>query len=226
MNRGAMAVVLDRPSVGDAGLEQRAELVMRAENLIPLLQRNAQRTEDARRVVQDNIAAIEAAGLFRLTQPRRFGGFQADFRTKIEVIQALARGCGSTGWTTSLLTGASWVIGMWNEHAQNDVWGADPGARIAGVIAPTGTATAGCDGFTLHVRWSDCTGCLHARWLFLGVSVTDAGGTPVDHGLVLVPAADVSIEKTWFVAGMRGTGSNTVLADQVVVPRHRFISLR
>ncbi|WP_433280707.1 acyl-CoA dehydrogenase family protein [Pseudonocardia xinjiangensis] len=221
-----MAVVLDRPSVGEADRKQRADLVGRAAELVPLLQRNAQRTEDGRRVVEENIAAIEAAGLFRLTQPKRFGGFQADFRTKIEVIRELARGCGSTGWTTSLLTGGSWFVGMWNEQVQNDVWGEHPGARIAGVLAPTGSATAGPGGFTVSGRWSYCTGCLHAQWLFLGVPVVDAGGTVVDQGLVLVPATDVAVEETWFVAGMRGTGSNTVVADEVVVPRHRFVSLR
>lgn len=221
-----MTVVFDRPSVGEADRKQRADLVARAADLVPLLQRNAQRTEDGRRVVEENIAAIEAAGLFRLTQPRRFGGFQADFRTKIEVIRELARGCGSTGWTTSLLTGGAWFIGMWNEQVQNDVWGEDPNARIAGVLAPTGSATAGPGGFTVSGRWSYCTGCLHAQWLFLGVPVVNADGTLVDQGLLLVPAAEVAIEETWFVAGMRGTGSNTVVADEVVVPRHRFVSLR
>ncbi|MCI2422948.1 acyl-CoA dehydrogenase family protein [Saccharopolyspora sp. K220] len=221
-----MAVVLDRPSTGETGRKQRADLVARAADLGPTLRRNAERTEDGRRLAEENVAAIEAAGLFRLTQPKRFGGFQADFRTKIEVIRELAHGCGSTGWTTSLLTGGTWFIGMWNEQVQKDVWGEDSEARVAGVLAPTGTATAGPDGLTVSGRWSYCTGCLHAHWLYLGVPVVDVDGNSVDHGLVLVPAAEVTIEDTWFVAGMRGSGSNTVVADQVVVPPHRFISLR
>jgi alkylation response protein AidB-like acyl-CoA dehydrogenase len=35
--------------------------------------------------------------------------------------------------------------------------------------------------------------------------------------------ADLSIEDTWFVAGMKGTGSNTIVANDVFVPEHRFL---
>ncbi len=39
----------------------------------------------------------------------------------------------------------------------------------------------------------------------------------------LLPIADVQIKDTWFFTGMRGTGSNTVVADRVFVPRHRLL---
>jgi 3-hydroxy-9,10-secoandrosta-1,3,5(10)-triene-9,17-dione monooxygenase len=218
--------LLDRSAVGEVDRKQREDLVARATSLVPLLRHNAQRTDKSRRVVEENVKAIEDAGLFRLTQPKRFGGFEADFRTKLEVIAELSRGCGSTGWTTSLLTGGTWFVGMWNEAVQNDVWSENTDARIAGVLAPNGNARRGSDGLTVSGRWSYCTGCLHAQWLFLGAMVTDADGNVVEQGLVLAPEADVTIKETWFVTGLRGTGSNTVVADEVFVPRRRFISMR
>jgi 3-hydroxy-9,10-secoandrosta-1,3,5(10)-triene-9,17-dione monooxygenase len=135
-----MTVILDRPSTTEAERNRRTELVHRAAALVPLLKRNAQKTENGRRVADENIAAIEREGLFRITQPKRFGGLEVDFRTKLEVIRELARGCGSTSWTTNLLTDGAWAVGMWNEEAQNDVWAKNPKARIAGVLAPAGKA--------------------------------------------------------------------------------------
>jgi 3-hydroxy-9,10-secoandrosta-1,3,5(10)-triene-9,17-dione monooxygenase len=220
-----MTVILDRPSTTEAERNRRTELVRRAAALVPLLKRNAQKTENGRRVADENIAAIEQEGLFRITQPKRFGGLEVDFRTKLEVIRELARGCGSTSWTTNLLTDGAWAVGMWNEEAQNDVWAKNPKARIAGVLAPAGKAEKVHDGYRITGRWANCSGCLHAQWVVLGVMVQDSDGQPVDTGLVLVPISEVSIEDTWFVAGMKGTGSNTVVASDVFVPGHRFVSM-
>jgi alkylation response protein AidB-like acyl-CoA dehydrogenase len=50
-------------------------------------------------------------------------------------------------------------------------------------------------------------------------------GVPIDIGTVLMPMSDLTIEDTWFVAGMKGTGSNTVVADRVFVPDHRYASV-
>src|SRR6202048_4207729 len=204
-----MSIILDRPHVVETDRKLRASLMAREAELIPLLRTNAGSTEGQRRLREENIAAIERAGLFRLTQPKRFGGHEADYRTKLEVISELARGCGSTAWVTSLMPGGAWFIGMWNDRVQADVWGSNPDARIAGVIAPTGTAEIVKGGYRVSGRWAYCSGSLHAHWLFLGVPIVDQDGQPVDMRVVLLPAADVVIEDTWHVAGMKGTGSNT-----------------
>jgi 3-hydroxy-9,10-secoandrosta-1,3,5(10)-triene-9,17-dione monooxygenase len=219
-----MGVILDRPGVGDTDRKLRAELVGRAAELVPLLRANAARTEDGRRVAEENVTALAEAGLFRITQPRRFGGLEVDFRTRIEIVRELARGCGSTAWVTSLMTGGAWFIGMWNEQVQRDVWGEHPDARVAGVPAPLGTVEAVDGGYRVSGRWPNCSGCLHADWLFLGIPILGEGGRLLDQGLVLVPTAEVTVEDTWRVAGMRGTGSNTVVAHDVFVPGHRYLS--
>ena len=48
-------------------------------------------------------------------------------------------------------------------------------------------------------------------------------GETVNFGLALMPMSELTIEDTWFVAGMKGTGSNTIVAKDVFVPEHRFL---
>lgn len=72
------------------------ELVARAKALRPILQKNAARGEDDRRVAEESIQAIADAGLFRITVPRRYGGYEVPFRTKLEVSAAIAEGDGAT----------------------------------------------------------------------------------------------------------------------------------
>lgn len=199
-------------------------LVERAAALVPLLRENAARTEEDRKVVEENIRALSDAGLFRLTVPRRFGGHEADFRTFLRVGSELARGCGSTAWVTTLINVSNWVVGLFPEKAQQEVWGSDPGARSCGVLAPSATSRAVAGGQVISGRWGFASGSLHSQWASLGFPVVDADGRQIDQGVALIPMAELSVEDTWYVAGMRGTGSNTLVADEVFVPEHRIMS--
>jgi len=72
--------------------------------------------------VAENIEAIRDAGLLSLMRPKRYGGLQTDIRTKLEVSRELARGCGSTAWSVSLLNVCTWFAALWPEQAQDDIW--------------------------------------------------------------------------------------------------------
>ena len=86
-----------------------------------MLARNAARTEDDRRVVEENIALIDEAGLFSIMRPTRLGGLETDIRTKLEVSRELARGCGSTAWATTLMNVCAFFAGLFPDQAQRDV---------------------------------------------------------------------------------------------------------
>src|ERR1700722_13537256 len=220
-----MTISLDRPGTTAEERKLRAALTGHAASLVPTLAANAPQTEDKRRIADENIAALEATGLLRLTQPARFGGHEASFRTQLEVTRELARGCGSTAWVASHLNICAWFAGMWNEQAQQDVWAGSPDNRVAGVFAPTSTATVVRGGYVVSGRWSWCSGCLHAQWVLVGIPLTGTDNSAPDQGMVLIPLTELTIEDTWFAAGMKGTGSNTVVADEVFVPAHRYVSV-
>ncbi len=205
--------------------ELRSVLVERASALRPLLEANAAETEKNRRVVEENISAIREAGLFKIMVPRRFGGLQTDMRTMLEVSEALAKGDGATAWATTLMNVCSFFAGMASEQAQNDVWGSNPEARIAGVFAPSATTRKVEGGYVVNGKWPWSSGCLHSNWVLMGVPVVDGAGQLVDQGAALIPIEECTIEDTWYVVGMRGSGSNTVVAEEVFVPDHRIMSV-
>ncbi|EXU68080.1 oxidoreductase [Streptomyces sp. PRh5] len=193
--------------------------------LVPLLRENAARTEADRRVAEENIAALSEAGLFRLTVPRRLGGHEADFRTFLEVTSELARGCGSTAWVATLINVCNWMVGLYPERTQQEVWGGNPDARVCGVLAPSATSQAVEGGLVVTGRWGYASGSLHSQWACLGIPVVDVSGDQTDQGFALIAMDELTIEDTWHVAGMRGTGSNTLVADEVFVPAHRIMSV-
>jgi alkylation response protein AidB-like acyl-CoA dehydrogenase len=203
----------------------RDEILQRIRELRPLLEANAAKTESDRRVVEENITALRDADAFRIMVPKRFGGLETDIRTKLEVSREVAMGCGSTAWVTALMNVCAFFTSLGNERLQNDVWGADPDARISGVFSPTATTKRVDRGYVVNGAWNWTSGCLHSDWAFLGVPLVDEAGEFVQPAMALMPYADLEIEDTWFTTGMRGTASNTVHARDVFVPEHRMMSV-
>ena len=220
-----MSISLDVPHITDAARALRADLVERAAALRTVLADNAELTDRERGVPAKNIDALADAGLLSLMQPARYGGLQTDFRTLLEVGREVGRACGSTAWLTSLLNANAWFVGLFPAQAQDDVWADTPHARVAGVVTPSGSARVVEGGYRVSGRWAPASGCAHADWAVLGVIRPDAEGTPDAVGIVLAPMSELAVEDTWFVTGMRGTASNTLVGEDIFVPAHRFHSI-
>jgi alkylation response protein AidB-like acyl-CoA dehydrogenase len=218
-----MTTVTDRPA--GTGIPSPAELVDRVRELQPLIRQNATQGEQDRRVTQEVIDVIAAAGLFKIAQPRRYGGYETSMRTMLDVSAALGEADGGTAWVVTLLNVCAWMTGTYPQQAQDDVWGANPGALVSGVLAPTAETRKVEGGYQVTGRWFWNSGSWHADWAVLGIPVTDDAGEVVDQGLALIPRADLDLEETWFVAGMKSTGSNCLIARDVFVPAHRIVSV-
>ena len=198
-------------------------LIARAREIRPLLERNASQTDSLRRLPDDVVRALRENGLCRLMVPKRHGGYQTSVRTYIEVMAEIGRGCGSTAWVASLINVCEWLAGLFPDRAQQDVWGADRDAWIAGSLAPNGIAVPVDGGWRVSGKWPWASGSLHAQWVACGIHMENERGEMTNLGLSLLPIADVTVEDTWFMVGMKGTGSNTIIAKDAFVPEHRFL---
>ncbi|GAA1203459.1 acyl-CoA dehydrogenase family protein [Pseudonocardia alaniniphila] len=213
------------PSISTECTSPHDELIDRARELVPLLRANAAETERLGRLPEDNVTALRDAGFFALGAPRCVGGPEVDFRTWVDVVAELARGCGSSAWVATLLSMGSHWVGLLGDRARSDVWAADPHAAVCLNPNPSARSRAVEGGMVVSGRWRPMSGCNHAQWVMGGLPVQDEQGAVVDRKLVLVPMSQARIEETWNVAGMRGTGSNTVVVDDVFVPEHRILSM-
>jgi alkylation response protein AidB-like acyl-CoA dehydrogenase len=104
------------------------ELVARIRELQPLLAKNSAQGEKDRRVVEESIQALTEAGVFRIAQPARYGGYQTSMRTMLDVSSAVAEADGGTAWVVTLCNVCAWMVGTFPERAQDDVWAGTPDA--------------------------------------------------------------------------------------------------
>jgi 3-hydroxy-9,10-secoandrosta-1,3,5(10)-triene-9,17-dione monooxygenase len=193
-------------------------------DLLPMLRERAQETEDARRIPDDTVKSLQATGFFRLLQPQRYGGLEASPVDFYRGVRLISSACGSTGWVSSVLGVHPWQLGLFDQRAQDEVWGEDTSTLISSSYAPMGRAKPADGGYTFSGRWSFSSGCDHAQWVFLGGLVMGEDGTPVDFRTFLLPRADYEIDDVWDTIGLRGTGSNDIIVSDVFVPEYRTLS--
>jgi alkylation response protein AidB-like acyl-CoA dehydrogenase len=202
-----------------AGRPDASELVARAGEIARLVRDRAQQAEMDRRIADDVIDRMRENDLFRILQPRPFGGFAYGFDVFAQVVAAIARGCGSSGWVYGLLASHQWLTACFPRQAQEEFWN-DRDALAAGTYAPVGQGVVAEGGYRFSGRWSFCSGCDNAQWLYLGAMIPD--GTPKPC-FILVPTAECTIDDNWHTMGLAATGSKDIVADNVFVPAHRAV---
>ena len=209
---------------GDVKSASAPGLLDSAKALTGTLAARAAATEALRRLPDETVADIKAAGLHRLGQPSRFGGAEMPLDGIVDVITALARGCAATAWVCGVWTDHAIIVGMFDPAAADDVWGGNENATISAGLFPSGTNERVAGGWRLSGSWGFASGCDHADWIILGSLIPDADGRPT-HNLCLVPRSEISIDDDWHVMGMAGTGSKTIVVEDAFVPDHRIFSL-
>lgn len=200
-----------------AAVPSHDEMIARAQGLVAGLRERAEETERLRRIPDATVVELHAAEMFHTLSPKAVGGFGMGLETYVEVVRRLARGCASTAWSVGHLIEHVWMLARWPREAQDEVFANGPAPLAAATGAPAGVAKKVPGGFAITGRWTFASGVMHSQWALLAAQ----------HGSVrlqcLVPLADVELLDVWQTAGLRGTGSNDIRAENLFVPEHRTL---
>ena len=212
-------------SVRSVAVPSVEELVARARELKPLLSKNGPLGETDRRVIEESIEAAHTAGFFKICTPKRYGGWEMNTRAMLDVSSAVAEADGGTAWVVNLNNICCWLASLFPVKAQDEIFGPDPDVRISGVLNPTATTTKVDGGYRVTGQWHYNSGGWHSQWAVLGMPIVNEAGEPIDQGLAMIPMAELELVDTWFVAGMKSSGSISLKANDVFVPSHRVLSV-
>src|SRR5919201_2013203 len=200
------------------------ELVRRARDLQLWLRERQDQTERLTGISDDTHKAFLEAGFYRTLQPRRFGGYEFSLRTFSQMVTEVARGCPSSGWNLCLAASHSLVVaGRFPDRTQREVFGPDGDFRAPLPIAPSARATRTPDGYLVNGRWDYASGVNVSTHFLGGVLIFDEQGGMPTPGMVLVPSGWRMLDNWGDILGFRGSGSNSVVAEDVVVP-HDYVS--
>ena len=206
-----------------AALFSSDDVASRVSALASQFRNRLQQTEAERSVPRASIDELIGAGVARLLVPREQGGTDGRLRSLLELTAAAAAGCPSTGWIASLMAHNAHVVGLFPEAGQRAVWAWSPDVVIAGSVAPAGRAVPVPGGYRLTGRHGFTSGVNNAEWVFVGAMVEVENEAP-EWRLFLLEKSNFVVVDVWQTAGMRGTGSNTVVEEDVFVPADHTLS--
>jgi alkylation response protein AidB-like acyl-CoA dehydrogenase len=189
-------------------------LRQRAGAVADLAREHAAQTEKLRQLHPEVLRAMQDMGLPQLIKH----GSMCSIREFVDVCGILGEGCMSTGWCNFVWGVHNYLVGLFPQETQDEVW-SNPKTLISASLGPVGqTDGVTEDGAVISGRWRFNSGCDHADWLLLGVSQPE--GEPY---LALVHKSEYQIDDTWQVLGLRGTGSKDAIVDNVRIPPERLM---
>ncbi|HZP45753.1 MAG TPA: hypothetical protein VFB15_08890 [Candidatus Binataceae bacterium] len=198
------------------------ELAERVAAIKPVLAEHSRACIEARRVVMPSFKAMVDAGLFRIPQPARVGGYELSLRTLGDTVAAVSEACPASGWVLMVMAAHHFCLGTFPPAAQDDVFGDGRDGLVAGTLSWQGQAAPVNGGYQVNGRWQFCSGVDNSNWVMLGCA--NVSGAPFVH--VVVPTNELIIDDTWNVLGLEGTGSKDVVAQNLFVPAHRATDSR
>lgn len=195
-----------------------------AHELIPTIERLRDATERDRCLAADAAEGIRRSGLARMTLPNTLGGLGTSTVEALRVYELLAAAEASASWIT-WNSSLPCLFGRYLDPAARAEIFSDSAWMYGNSTRPSGTATSNGDGYQVQGRWSLVSGCQLVQWLALHCVVLDGDGRPRLRGpdapelrLVYLRSDQCQIVDTWYVGGLRGTGSHDVTVENVRVP--------
>lgn len=203
----------------------RLELV---QSLAPQILAGGDKAQELRRLPDDIVSTLVDDGFFRFALPEELGGDNASSMDTVEVLEAIASIDASVAWNVMLGSEINaMAAGGMDPKIAEQVYLENPRVIMCGGGGPGSKpprAERTDDG---GVRvWGHSTfisGCYNASWCFMMAPIMngeepelDANGNPVAK-MWMLPRSEWEIKDTWDVAGLRGSGSNDVIADGAYV---------
>ncbi|MEO9338293.1 acyl-CoA dehydrogenase family protein [Mesorhizobium sp. SB112] len=215
---------MNMPVRNPSGAVGGSDLVVRAREMVPFLREMSEQTNGMRRPPEEVRMRLKAEGLSRIWQPKRYGGAEGKMREGVDLLRAVAHGCGSTAWIVVQNVLHNLMLANWPERAQDEIWGEMPDALVSGILIPgIGKAKKVEGGYTLTGRWPFVSGVEIADWVIFTGDYKTANGEDEERHFV-VRRDQITVLDTWYTIGLKGSSSHDVSISDLFVPEHMTVA--
>jgi alkylation response protein AidB-like acyl-CoA dehydrogenase len=217
-------------------LVNRRNWVADAEALARQFGERAGEHDESGEFVAENYTSLKDGGFFAAGIPEELGGGGASFAELCSIARIIGRECGSTALSFVMHTHA--VMANVYRYRRGDETAASTLRKVAAnglVIATTGandwlgssgTAEKVEGGYRVNAHKRFVSGAPGAQVFATSAVVSGPDGDEVVHFAIPIKSEGVRIKNNWNTLGMRATGSNDVIMEQVFVPEFAVIARR
>ncbi|WP_330232343.1 hypothetical protein OHA40_07530 [Nocardia sp. NBC_00508] len=201
-------------------------LVSRIHEIGPLLLEGAVTADRDRRLPDATVEALRETGVREISTLQKYGGHEAGARTLFEVARTIGYYDPAAAWLTVISNGSVLLTNRWPEAAVNRVFDDGPVGMASVFASPRASIVRDGEGYRVSGKWPFASNIHHSDWAIGGAPVLESNGAAPTFGFALLSREQYSIEDTWYVVGLRGTGSNTLVVEDQWVPADQVISGR
>lgn len=201
-----------------------AEVVDRIHGIGPLLRRNALLADRNRVLPHETVDALESTGAWSVSTLKRYGGYEGGAAMLLEVARTVGYYDPAAAWCVVISNGSVMLANRFPDEVLDTVFASGP-IRAASIFAqPQGTATPEGDGWIVSGRWPFASNSAHSEWALGILFIRQDPSSEPRVGFALMHRSEYEIEDTWFTIGMRGSGSNTMVAHDLRLAKNRIIT--
>jgi len=206
------------------------EIIDNTRQLAPEIERRGDEIASLRRLPADLVAQLKAAGVFRMSMPRAWGGPEMTPRDQCEVYELLGAADASVAWCVKIGSDSGYYAALLEDSVARTVF-TDLDSVTAGQVPPNGKAERVPGGYRVSGRWTFGSGSTHADVIIGGCLITE-NGQPIMTNLgpltrvIAAPASSFEVLDTWHSTGLAGSGSNDYRTSDLFVPAAHTFSLQ
>lgn len=180
-----------------------------------LAESQAKQAEEDASVSSEVVELMKEVGITRMMVPKNQGGPDVSLRTFVKVLRKVANYNVSAAWLTFLYPLHNMLPAYLPKESQEKIY--NDGGLIADIFAAVGEAERVEGGYRVSGKWNFVSGINHASWVGVGVKVDNGkGGKEVI--LPMLYKDQFTIVENWDTFGLRGSGSNQIIVEDVFVP--------
>ncbi len=202
-----------------------------ARRIAPVIEKHRDEAERERRLSPPVLAALHDAGLLRMCTPRSLGGLEVDPLTRALVIEAISSVDTAAGWTLANPLDWAYLCARLPDAGAEEIYGRGADVLIAAQFGRPMQAVPIQGGYRITGRAPFVSNCHDADWIATTAVVTAEDPSPTAPTgepqvvMAYLPRESCQLIDTWYVMGMRGTGSHDVAVTDVFVPTARTFPL-
>ena len=204
----------------DAHTSDETDILARARAVVPAVAAAVQEIEAQRELPPALVSRLIADGFFRLLQPRSLGGSELRPVIFSQVTETIAAADASTGWCVCQNNGCSMTTAYMSPETAREIFGPPTGILAWGPPGAPFEAQPVEGGYRISGTWRFASGSHHATWLGAHMRVAGTGKTRT----MIFPKSSVRMVDIWRTVGLRGTGSDEYVVENLFVPQHHSVA--
>ena len=199
------------------------QLLAGAEKIGKLAEQEAQQAEINATISENVVNLIKETQISKMLLPKQYGGPQIDFEIFSKIIRKVAYHNISAAWLTYFYPLHNSLPSYLPQKGMDEI--VNDGGLIVDVFAPVGKAVRDGDGYRISGRWNFASGVLYSEWIGLGTMIQLPDSTEPEFCMPIMRTSEVEVLRNWDVLGLRGSGSNSVIVEDVYVPMERILRI-